>query len=55
MEKRPIGNTGVAVTPIMFGTSGLGNMPDTYRIAKRGSISAAGLTLALHSSPSKRP
>ena len=30
MEKRPIGNTGVAVTPIMFGTSGLGNMPDTY-------------------------
>lgn len=30
MEKRKIGNTGVAVTPIMFGTSGLGNMPDTY-------------------------
>ena len=30
MEKRPIGNTGVAVTAIMFGTSGLGNMPDTY-------------------------
>ncbi len=30
MEKRPIGSTGVAVTPIMFGTSGLGNMPDTY-------------------------
>lgn len=30
MEKRKIGTTGVAVTPIMFGTSSLGNMPDTY-------------------------
>lgn len=30
MEKRKIGTTGVSVTPIMFGTSGLGNMPDTY-------------------------
>ncbi|MEQ9038987.1 MAG: aldo/keto reductase [Silicimonas sp.] len=30
MEKRKIGTTGVEVTPIMFGTSGLGNMPDTY-------------------------
>lgn len=30
MEKRKIGNTGVSITPIMFGTSGLGSMPDTY-------------------------
>ena len=30
MERRPIGSTGVEVTPIMFGTSGLGNMPETY-------------------------
>lgn len=30
METRPIGNTGLAVTPVMFGTSSLGNMPDTY-------------------------
>lgn len=30
MEKRKIGETGVEVTPIMFGTSGLGDMPDTY-------------------------
>ncbi len=30
MELRPIGNTGLAVTPLCFGTSGLGNMPDTY-------------------------
>ena len=33
MEKRKIGNTGVEITPIMFGTSGLGNMPDTYGYA----------------------
>lgn len=33
MEKRKIGSTGVEVTPIMFGTSGLGNMPDTYGYA----------------------
>ncbi len=30
MEKRTIGSSGLAVTPIMFGTSSLGNMPDTY-------------------------
>lgn len=30
MKKTAIGTTGVEVTPIMFGTSGLGNMPDTY-------------------------
>ena len=30
MEKRRVGSTGVEITPIMFGTSGLGNMPDTY-------------------------
>ena len=30
MEKRKVGNTGLAVTPIIFGTSSLGNMPDTY-------------------------
>ena len=33
MEKRKIGNTGVEITPIMFGTSGLGSMPDTYGYA----------------------
>ncbi|NND21004.1 MAG: aldo/keto reductase [Boseongicola sp.] len=31
MEKRKIKETGVEVTPIMFGTSGLGDMPETYR------------------------
>ena len=30
MEKRPLGRTGLHVTPICFGTSGLGDMPDTY-------------------------
>ncbi len=31
LDKRtPIGRTGLAVPPICFGTSGLGNMPDTY-------------------------
>ena len=30
MKKHAIGDTGVQVTPVMFGTSGLGNMPDTY-------------------------
>lgn len=29
-EKRPLGRTGLRVTPICFGTSGLGDMPDTY-------------------------
>jgi D-threo-aldose 1-dehydrogenase len=29
-EKRAIGRTGLRVPPIAFGTSGLGNMPDTY-------------------------
>ena len=29
-EKRPLGRTGLKVTPICFGTSGLGDMPDTY-------------------------
>ena len=29
-EKRPLGRTGLEVTPICFGTSGLGDMPDTY-------------------------
>lgn len=29
-DKRAIGDTGLAVTPIAFGTSALGNMPDTY-------------------------
>ena len=33
MKKHTIGSTGVAVTPIMFGTSGLGSMPDTYGYA----------------------
>lgn len=30
MKKHPIGQTGLSVTPVCFGTSGLGNMPDTY-------------------------
>ena len=30
MERRDIGETPVEVTPIMFGTSALGHMPDTY-------------------------
>jgi len=30
MEKRAIGDTGLAVTPLIFGTAGLGDMPDTY-------------------------
>lgn len=30
MEKRAIGNTGLSVTPIGFGTAALGGMPDTY-------------------------
>jgi D-threo-aldose 1-dehydrogenase len=33
MEKRPIGSTGLAVTPIGYGASGLGSMPDTYGYA----------------------
>lgn len=33
MEKRKIGNTGLAVTPLCFGTSALGDMPDTYGYA----------------------
>lgn len=30
MEKRAIGSTGLRVTPLCFGASGLGDMPDTY-------------------------
>lgn len=30
MKKREIGNTGVHVTPVTFGTSAIGSMPDTY-------------------------
>lgn len=30
LEKVPLGRTGLSVTPICFGTSGLGDMPDTY-------------------------
>ncbi len=30
MELRPVGGTGLRVTPLCFGTSALGNMPDTY-------------------------
>ena len=30
MERRKIGETGLSVTPLGFGSSGLGNMPDTY-------------------------
>lgn len=30
MDRKPIGKTGLEVTSICFGTSGLGDMPDTY-------------------------
>lgn len=30
MKKRPVGKTGLEVTPICFGASSLGDMPDTY-------------------------
>ena len=30
MDERPIGNTGLSITPIGFGTAALGGMPDTY-------------------------
>lgn len=30
MDKVQIGDTGVSITPLCFGTSSLGNMPDTY-------------------------
>lgn len=30
MERRAIADTGLSIAPICFGTSGLGNMPDTY-------------------------
>jgi D-threo-aldose 1-dehydrogenase len=30
MRKRPVGDTGIEVTEVMFGTSSLGSMPDTY-------------------------
>jgi D-threo-aldose 1-dehydrogenase len=30
MDKRPIGNTGLSVTPIAFGAGPLGGMPNTY-------------------------
>ncbi len=30
MQQRPIGKSKLNVTPLCFGTSGLGNMPDTY-------------------------
>ncbi|MGV6847486.1 MAG: aldo/keto reductase [Marinibacterium sp.] len=30
MDHRPIGQTGLRITPITFGTSALGDMPDTY-------------------------
>src|SRR5579863_1344367 len=30
LAQRPLGRTGLMVSPICFGTSGLGDMPDTY-------------------------
>jgi D-threo-aldose 1-dehydrogenase len=30
MDKAPLGRTGLVITPICFGTTGLGDMPDTY-------------------------
>ena len=33
MQRRAIGGSGLTVTPLCFGTSGLGDMPDTYGYA----------------------
>lgn len=33
MNKKPIGNTGLSVTPICFGSTSLSDMPDTYGYA----------------------
>ena len=33
MERTAIGRTGLAVTPLCFGTSAIGDMPDTYGYA----------------------
>ena len=33
MDKRPIGTSGLQVTPLSFGASALGDMPDTYGYA----------------------
>ncbi|WP_299690443.1 aldo/keto reductase [uncultured Tateyamaria sp.] len=30
MERRAVGDTGLSLTPLSFGSSGLGDMPDTY-------------------------
>ncbi len=30
MQRKPLGNTGLAVTPLCFGATGISNMPDTY-------------------------
>ena len=30
MERRAVGDTGLALTPLSFGAAGLGDMPDTY-------------------------
>ena len=30
MDMKPVGTTGIPITPVCFGTSAIGNMPDTY-------------------------
>ncbi len=45
MDKKPIGDTGLAVTSLCFGASGLGNMPETYgyevdEVRARGTLDA---------------
>ena len=47
MELREIGRTGVSVTPLMFGTSGLGRLPDT----KAGEHRARATLEAIFESP----
>ncbi|MEN8836884.1 MAG: aldo/keto reductase [Celeribacter marinus] len=43
MTNRMIGTTGVALTPLGFGTSGLGDMPDTYGYSVDADRAAATL------------
>jgi D-threo-aldose 1-dehydrogenase len=47
-ESREIGQTGLRVPPICFGTSGLGNMPDTYgyEVAEERALSTVRAILA---------
>ena len=43
MKETPVGRTGISVSPICFGTSGLGDMPDTYGYSVEADRAAATL------------